>query len=69
MNRIMKIYIGIMVEICHNFKDSLWETAFTHGFLAKNKNKKQIKCTRHVAHNHKMSVKFFESSTKNTYVK
>ena len=69
MNRIMKIYIGIVVEICNNFKDSLWETTFTHGFLAKNKNKKQIKCTRHVAHNHKMSVKFFESSTKNTYVK
>ena len=68
MNRIMKNYIGIVVEICNNFKDSLWETTFTHGFLAKNK-KKQIKCTRHVAHNHKMSVKFFETSTKNTYVK
>ena len=49
MDKKKKIYIGIMVEICNNFKDSLWETTFTHGFLAKNK---QMKCSRHVAHNH-----------------
>ena len=31
------------------------------------KNKKQIRCTWNAAHNHEMWVKFFESSTINTY--
>ena len=31
-----KVYIGIVIEFWNNFKDTLWETKFTHEFLAKN---------------------------------